>query len=103
MQSTIKLLKYGSKDTKLVSQLIILIPTSYFLLGLGSQGPYSWNTPPHFLIYSNNEIYPPNFVDRYNHNDGEEGGFKQAGYNPNHQSTRVERVNLKSETITLKP
>jgi hypothetical protein len=50
-----------------------------------------------------NEIYPPNFEDRYNHNEGESGGFKQAGYNPNHQSTRVERVNLKSETITLKP
>jgi len=29
--------------------------------------------------------------------------FKQAGYNANHNSTRVERVNLKSDDYTLKP
>ncbi len=31
------------------------------------------------------------------------GGFKQAGYNPNHNSTRVEKVNLYVDNITLKP
>lgn len=30
-------------------------------------------------------------------------GWKQAGYNPNHNSTRVERINLFTEGITLKP
>lgn len=28
--------------------------------------------------------------------------FKQGGYNPNHQSTRVERVNLYVDEYTLK-
>lgn len=50
-----------------------------------------------------NEFCPRDLEGRYNHDAGEEGIFKQAGYNPNHQSTRVERVNLKSETITLRP
>ncbi len=31
------------------------------------------------------------------------GEFKQAGYNPNHQITRVEKINLKSDDITLRP
>jgi len=31
------------------------------------------------------------------------GDFKQPGYNPNHQSTRVERTNLYSDDVTLKP
>ncbi len=31
------------------------------------------------------------------------GEFKQAGYNVNHQSTRVERINMFSDDITLKP
>jgi hypothetical protein len=35
---------------------------------------------------------------RYRH-----GYFPQAGYNPNHQSTRVERVRLDNDSITLKP
>ena len=30
-------------------------------------------------------------------------GWKQAGYNPNHQSTRVENVNLKTDDLNLKP
>ena len=32
-----------------------------------------------------------------------ERGFKQGGYNVNHNSTRVERVNLRSDDYTLKP
>jgi hypothetical protein len=35
--------------------------------------------------------------------NSEEGGFKQGGYNPNHNSTRIEKVNLFSDNITLKP
>ena len=31
------------------------------------------------------------------------GGFKQAGYNPNHQSTKVESINLYTDDFTLKP
>jgi len=50
-----------------------------------------------------NEFCPRDFVGRYNHDEGYEGVFKQAGYNPNHQSTRVERIQLRSENITLKP
>lgn len=29
-------------------------------------------------------------------------GFKQAGYNVNHNSSRVESVNIESDTISLK-
>lgn len=32
-----------------------------------------------------------------------EGAFKQAGYNVNNNSIRVERINLKTENYTLKP
>jgi len=39
-------------------------------------------------------------TDPRGHRDGD---FKQAGYNVNHDSTRVERVNLKSDEYTLKP
>jgi hypothetical protein len=31
------------------------------------------------------------------------GEFKQPGYNPNHQSIRVEKVNLNRDDLTLKP
>lgn len=33
---------------------------------------------------------------------GEGGSFPQAGYNPNHQSTRIENVNLFTDEFTLK-
>lgn len=29
-------------------------------------------------------------------------GFKQAGYNPNHNSARVENIRINSDNITLK-
>jgi hypothetical protein len=48
-----------------------------------------------------NTINPRNEMARYN--GDRDTGWKQAGYNPNHQSTRVERINLYSENITLKP
>ena len=34
---------------------------------------------------------------------GEGGTFPQPGYNPNHQSTTVEKINLEADDITLKP
>jgi hypothetical protein len=41
--------------------------------------------------------------ERYPGTEGREGGWKQAGYNPNHQSTRVEQIRVRSDDITLKP
>lgn len=32
-----------------------------------------------------------------------DAGFKQGGYNPNHNSSSVEKINLTSEEFTLKP
>lgn len=43
--------------------------------------------------FINYEDYPR----RYRHGD-----FLQPGYNPNHNSTRVERVNLRNDNITFK-
>ena len=31
------------------------------------------------------------------------GDIKRPGYNVNHQSTRIERLNLKNDNLTLKP
>ena len=50
-----------------------------------------------------NEINPRHFAGRYQGTEGREGGWKQAGYNPNHNSTRVERIRVRSDDITLKP
>jgi len=50
-----------------------------------------------------NEINPRTFAGRYPGDQGREGGWKQAGYNPNHQSTRTEQIRLRSDDITLKP
>lgn len=32
-----------------------------------------------------------------------DGVYPQAGYNVNHNSTRVEKINLRNDDITLKP
>jgi hypothetical protein len=50
-----------------------------------------------------NEINPRHAANRYLGDEGREGCWKQAGYNPNHQSTRVEKIRVRSEDITLKP
>lgn len=34
---------------------------------------------------------------------GDNGTFPQAGYNPNHQSTTVEKINLFTDNYRLKP
>lgn len=49
-----------------------------------------------------NEINPSTFVERYPGSEGR-GGFKFGGYNPNSQSTRIERINMWSDNITLRP
>lgn len=59
--------------------------------------PMSYNKEDRF-----NEINPRHNADRYPGDEGRDGGWKQAGYNPNHQSTRVERVRVRSDDITLK-
>ena len=50
-----------------------------------------------------NEINPMHFVGRYRGTEGRDGGWKQAGYNPNHQSTTVYRIRVRSDQITIKP
>lgn len=49
------------------------------------------NAKARFIDFEN---YPRNYRD---------GVFPQAGYNVNHNSIRVERVNLKNDDITLLP
>jgi hypothetical protein len=48
-----------------------------------------------------NTINPRHEMKRYNGDP--ETGWKQAGYNPNHNSTRVEKINLTVDQVTLKP
>jgi len=50
-----------------------------------------------------NEVFPQHDVERYNGTEGREGGWKFAGYNPNHQTTRTERFNIRIDDVTLKP
>lgn len=50
-----------------------------------------------------NEINPRHEVKRYQGPEGREGGWKFAGYNPNHQTTSLERFNIRSDNYTLKP
>lgn len=50
-----------------------------------------------------NEVFPLNFAGRYPGDEGREGGWKQAGYNPNHQSTTIEKIRVRTDNITLKP
>ena len=60
--------------------------------------PLSYNKTDRF-----NEINPRHAANRYVGDEGREGGWKLPGYNPNHQSTRVERIMIRSDTITIKP
>lgn len=60
--------------------------------------PMSYNKEDRF-----NEINPRHCVERYRGTEGREGGWKQAGYNPNHQTTTIERIKLRSDGITIKP
>jgi hypothetical protein len=56
--------------------------------------PLSANQLSRFMRY---EDYPRNY------RGGEDGkSFPQGGYNPNHQSTQVEKINMYTDEFTLK-
>jgi hypothetical protein len=50
-----------------------------------------------------NEIYPQEHNERFLGSEGREGGWKFPGYNPNHQSTKTEKFNLRSDNVVIKP
>lgn len=50
-----------------------------------------------------NEINPRHFAGRYQGEEGREGGWKQPGYNPNHQTTTLENIRVRSDDITVRP
>lgn len=50
-----------------------------------------------------NEVCPRHAANRHLGDEGREGGWKQAGYNPNHQSTQLEKIRVRSDNITLRP
>ncbi len=61
--------------------------------------PMSYNKSDRFL----NTIAQGHSVERYNGDIDARNGWKQAGYNANSNSTRVERINVRSDDISLKP
>lgn len=60
--------------------------------------PMSYNKDDRF-----NEVCPRHAATRYPGEEGKEGGWKQAGYNPNQNSTTIENINLYSDNLTLRP
>ena len=61
--------------------------------------PYSYNKNDRY-----HETYPPEMPERFaGRTEGGIVGWSYPGYNPNHQSTRTEKPNLRSENLTLKP
>jgi len=50
-----------------------------------------------------NEINPRHYASRYQGSEGREGGWKQAGYNPHHQTTSIERIRIRSDDLQLRP
>ena len=68
------------------------------LVRLMDRYPISYDKQDRF-----NEICPRDSALRYQGSEGREGGWKLAGYNPNHQSTAIERITIRSDDITLKP
>lgn len=49
-----------------------------------------------------NEVCPRDHSTRYQGSDNT-SGWKFAGYNPNHQSTRIEKFRIRNDDVTLKP
>jgi hypothetical protein len=78
------------------------IPISDFqkprFIRLEDRWPMSYDKEDRF-----NEICPRHHASRYQGDVGREGGWKYAGYNPNHQSIRTETFRIRSDNITLKP
>lgn len=50
-----------------------------------------------------NEVCPRDNALRYVGDVGREGGWKLPGYNPNHQTTSLERINVRTEDIQIRP
>lgn len=50
-----------------------------------------------------NEVNPLHTAARYPGTEGREGGWKQPGYNPNHQTTTIEKIRVRSDDITIRP
>ena len=50
-----------------------------------------------------NEINPRHFAGRYPGEEGREGGWKQPGYNPNHQTVSKERIRVRSDNLIIRP
>ena len=48
-----------------------------------------------------NEVSPMDAVQRFGY--GSRNGWKQAGYNPNHQTIKLEYIDERSDNITLRP
>ena len=60
--------------------------------------PMSYDSDDRF-----NEINPMDCAKRYMGDEGREGGWKQPGYNVNHNTTNIERIRVRSDNITLRP
>jgi hypothetical protein len=67
------------------------------------QERYPWVTDKNYK-FANLTINPRTPVGRYQQGGQGAGlGWKAAGYNPNQNSTRVERVNITRDIVSLKP
>lgn len=50
-----------------------------------------------------NEICPRHEAARYRGSEGREGGWKLPGYNPSHNSISIEKINIRSDDMQLRP
>jgi len=60
--------------------------------------PMSYNKEDRY-----NEVYPEHCAGRYQGSEGREGGWKQPGYNPNHQTPSIEKIRVRSDNIIVRP
>lgn len=61
--------------------------------------PMSYNKRDKYI----NTVPQKRELSRHNGNPDDNNGWKQAGYNPNDDSTRIQRINLYTENISLRP
>ncbi len=61
--------------------------------------PMSYNKRDKFL----NTIAQTHTAERYNGDVDARNGWKQAGYNTNDNSTRVQRINMYTDNVSLRP
>lgn len=60
--------------------------------------PLSYNKEDRY-----NETCPRDTPNRYMGDVGREGGWKYPGYNPNHNSTRIEKFKIRTDGLSFKP